>query len=210
MKPKIEKVAYLCLGALIALGGYFFGTLRGDVNAQSELESQDFKTVRCQKLEVVDSEGNVLIVLKENIGDEVGGLITVTSKDRKGKVQLSDDSLTVDRGLSGGIVKLSVNDDRGSVLIGSLPRTTALSLETDDDSSSIIIGGRAQGTVVLSASDSQKGGVVAVTGRSGGMTQLNSAQVIITNSSGKKVGQLYVDKLGNGVIDIRDKSGKRK
>ena len=189
MKQKIEKAAYLCLGALIALGGYFCGTLRDDVNAQSELESQDFKTVRCQKLEIVDSEGNVLITLRENLSDEGGGQVTVVGKDGKGKVELSDDSLTIDRGLSGGIVKLSVDDDGSHVLIS---------------------GKNKKGAVLLKASDSHAGGVVVVAGHSGGMAQLNGAHVVITNSSGQVVGRLYVDKAGNGIIDIRDKSGKKK
>ena len=210
MKSKMEKAAYLCLGAFITLGGYIFGTLKGNVEAQSELESREFKEVRCQKLEVVDSKGNVIVVLKENAGDE-GGLVTVTGKDRKSELQLSGGSVKLQKGLSPGVVKLSVDDDGGHVFIGSIYRKTGISLLTDDEGSHVLINGKHKsGAVMLSATDSGNGGIVVVRGHSGGLAQLNGEHVVITNSSGQVVGQLYADKAGDGVIDIRDKSGKQK
>lgn len=210
MKSKIEKIAYLCLGAFIALGGYIFGTLKGNVEAQSELESREFKEVRCQKLEVVDSKGNVIVVLKENAGDE-GGLVTVTGKDHKSELQLSSGSVKLQKGLSPGVVTLSVDDDGGHVFIGSRYRQTGILLSTDDEGSHVLINGKyKQGAVMLSATDSQSGGAVVVRGHSGGLAQLNGENVVITNNSGQVVGRLYVNKSGDGVIETMDKSGKKK
>ena len=55
MKKKLGKLMYMGLGALIALGGYFFGTLHNNnVDAQHPSDGVEFDEIRCRKLTVVD------------------------------------------------------------------------------------------------------------------------------------------------------------
>ena len=90
MKKKLEKAFYMALGSLLTVIGFFFGTIQNDsINLQQTQEAsaspmffkhasdntaQSFLyplvlgKIVCQKLEIVDSEGNTVAILgKEGI-----------------------------------------------------------------------------------------------------------------------------------------------
>ena len=64
MKKKLEKLMYMGLGALIAFGGYLFGTLHSNnVDAQLAPTDVEYNEIRCRNLKIVDADGKPSIEL---------------------------------------------------------------------------------------------------------------------------------------------------
>lgn len=65
MKKKLEKLMYMGLGALIAFGGYLFGTLHSDnVDAQLAPADVEYNEIRCRNLKIVNADGKSSIELE--------------------------------------------------------------------------------------------------------------------------------------------------
>lgn len=117
MKKKLEKLMYMGLGALIALGGYFFGTLHSDnIDAQLAPANVEYNAISCRSLKIGDADGNPIILLGST--DKADGLFL---SDKNGQLRIS---LTLDPN-TGGTGHIMVSDKNGKhrVTLGTHPDT---------------------------------------------------------------------------------------
>ena len=114
MKKVMEKIIFMVVGSLLTIVGYHFGTVDNDsANAQIDIKAEpvltdgEFDTVRCHKIEIVDTDGDTRIGLSTDIlgngfisipeengknavvlGNHSGGYISVTNADNKSAATL--------------------------------------------------------------------------------------------------------------------------
>ena len=74
---------YMSFGVLIAVGGYFFGTLHSDqVDAQIAPANVEYNEISCRSLTVADENGKPRIVLGARTDAAVIGILDRNGKDR--------------------------------------------------------------------------------------------------------------------------------
>lgn len=74
MGQKLEKLGYILLGAIIALGGYFLGSM----NNNEESESSILDKVVCRRLEIVDLQDKTVAVLGKEAEDSTKGPLSTS------------------------------------------------------------------------------------------------------------------------------------
>ena len=74
MGQKLEKLGYMLLGAIIALGGYFLGSM----NNNEESEPSILDKIVCRRLEIVDLQNKTIAVLGKESEDLKNGLLTAS------------------------------------------------------------------------------------------------------------------------------------
>ncbi len=90
MKKKLERLMYMGFGVLIAVGGYFFGTLHSDhVDAQIAPANVEYNEISCRSLTVVDEDGKPRIVLNTNPDLHGNVVIAILDVNRKPRIALS-------------------------------------------------------------------------------------------------------------------------
>ena len=179
MKKKLEKFMYMGLGALIALGGYFFGTLHSDnVDAQQAPADVEYNNIRCRNLTIVDDTGKTLLTLSDS---EFGGWMSVRSKSGKSRA-------TVGIGAEEGVI---ISASRGFD-VDNPGNYTGAGLFVDPTRGS-------KGARVEIQGDS-KVGIMLGTDDYGG-------RMIILNKSGENVLQTSVNNAGGGFIGTWDQFG---
>ena len=119
-----EKLKYMALGALIALGGLVFGNINKDTEAEPESEKINALIVReltvLKDIAVIADDGEHKVVISSN---ENGGRVLCLGPGGKRAVagaalRIGEMGGVVDvRGRKGGSAGLSVTTDGGSVTI---------------------------------------------------------------------------------------------
>lgn len=137
MKKKLERFMYMGLGAVIALGGYFFGTFHSDqVDAQVDTDN----IVTCRGLIVEDEDGKTRIALGTNPEDE-NGIIGIFDKNGKPRVALQ-----------------ILSDGTGEIYLGDENGKSRVNLHVDNDGRGLIgIQDENQKFLVSLALDTNKG-----------------------------------------------------
>ena len=188
-EKEIRKLMYMCLGALIALGGYFFGTLHNDIaDAQLTPTNVEYNEIRCQKLTIVDANGNTLLDLGSNtLGDS-------------GRVSV----------FGGGDVSIYEGNGELRARLGIVD--ARYSRQTDDGSWEPIRSGHmsihgADGKILASLGSGLRGGDVTIRGQNGKiLASLNGdvrgGTVNIHDRIGESRLQLSVTDQGGGVVRV--------
>ena len=129
MKKKLEKLMYMGLGALIAFGGYLFGTLQNDnADAQFNPANVEYNEIRCRNLKVVDADGNTLIDLTRNFG---GGIVKTFAASGHSAVNLGH-TLDNDLSYTGGAILVSDKDGRQRIVLSTHKSGGALQINGKD------------------------------------------------------------------------------
>ena len=145
MKRKLEKFMYMGFGAVIALGGYFFGTLHSDqVDAQSAPANVEYNVIRCRGLTVVDEDG----IPRISLG---------TLKNKGTLISISDEN---------GIPRIALihaNDGDSSIKIldGNHKLRARLKCGTDNRGEIAIMDENSNVKALLSTTTDGKRGVIA-------------------------------------------------
>ena len=234
MKKKLEKLMYMGLGALIAFGGYLFGTLHSDnVDAQLALTDVEYNEIRCRNLTIVDADGKTLLTLGSNLdGGEVsiyegnGKLRARLGVDYIGNVSYTDGRL---EHIRRGIVSIYGENEKVVASLGARSYSGNLSVNSESGKSGVHLGTDVEDGAFISAHSNfdldnlessihaelraspSRGGSVAVTGNAKQKVVLSvndyGGLMAIFNESGENVLQTSVNNAGDGTILTWDQFG---
>ena len=171
MKKKLEKLAYMVLGALIALFGYFLGTASNEIEAQ--LEPSVLDKVVCRNLEIVDSQGKSIASFGRKKRKE--GISILRIYDAEGRTVI--DLLNDDAGgvvaigdKDGKIRALMFNNDAGGVIaVRNKNDDLAASMLNDDAGGVVLVRGK-NGEADAAMLNNDAGGVVVARDTFGNIT----------------------------------------
>ena len=134
-----DKLKYMALGALIALGGLVFGNINNDTDAQSESKTIDELTVQqltvLKDITVIADDGEHKVVIFSN---ENGGKVMCLGPGGKDAIagavlEIGESGGVVGvRGGKGGSAGLSVGTEGGRVTIVSASGTGAAAMNIVD------------------------------------------------------------------------------
>ena len=214
MKSRLEKVMYMCLGALIALIGYMFGvTSNVSVTADSKpMTRAEFENLLDKYL----SEEGLSVKERWKLGSLNGGVQTqpqakssvideiVVRKLRVVDVQGKTVAVLGKQAFpSGEVGILEVYDTEGN---------TVLSLAQDSGGGRIAVAGKDSGFVGLNVDDA--GGRISVFGKNGSVANLHiddgaGGAVSVWGEGGKGAVGLRIDDAG-GLVSVigKDKENK--
>lgn len=149
MKKKLERLMYMGLGAVIALGGYFFGTFHNDqVDAQVAPANVEYNEVSCRSLNVVDEDGKPRIVLGARTN---AAIISILDGNRKPRINF----LMVDTDNSG---EISITDENGK---------SRINLKTLADGNAIIAVSDENGKPRVALSTPDEEGLIGIVDENG-------------------------------------------
>jgi len=207
MKSRLEKVMYMCLGALIALIGYMSGvTSNVSVTADSKSMTQaEFENLLDKRLseegllegwepERLNGGVQTQLQTKSSVIDEiVVRKLRVVDAQGKTVAVLGKQAFP-----SGEVGILEVYDTEGN---------TVLSLAQDSDGGSIAVAGKDSALVVLRVDDA--GGRVSVFGKNGSLANLHidggaGGAVSVWGEGGKGAVKLLIDEAG-GLVSVLGK-----
>jgi len=83
-----QKLMYMTLGGVLVLAGYILASFANDSVAQSGVQDVTFGKITCSSLDVVDNDGKVGVVLRN---DKLGGGVYAFGKDGKSSAALYND-----------------------------------------------------------------------------------------------------------------------
>lgn len=194
MKKQLERLTYMSFGVLIAVVGYFFGTLQSDhVDAQIDPANVEYNKISCRSLTVVDEDGKARIVLGAGNHASVIGIL-----DENGKPRIH--FLMDDTNNSGAI---SISDENGKTRI-------FLRTHPDGPPGISISDENGKARILLATPDEE--GVIGISDENGkprvGLRTLDGVGVIsIADENQKSRILLHGDTDGKAFIGIADENG---
>ena len=174
-----QKIAYMAIGCLFTLAGYFLATLGiegitpHNASAQAGDEQVIDEIVLCRKLMIVNAEGKPVAVLGDR--NEGGGALSIYNK--AGKL----------------VAKLDSTDGNGMVSILNKKGQPAGSMGVDDRGNGVmaVLNGAGKFVARMEVSKDGDGGLsIIITDRNG------NGSLVITNKEGKAVAGLAVTDKG--------------
>ena len=168
MKKKLERLMYMGLGAVIAVGGYFFGTFHSDqVDAQLQTDNVEYNEISCRKLTLVDEKGQTKIKLD-------GDGIAIYNKDGKPVVMIaqtpySSGAIAIYNKDGKPVVMIAPNEvDSGAIVTYNKDGKGATKIATTPDGSGAIELYNRDGKMVTNMTTTETGdGVIGIFNKDG-------------------------------------------
>lgn len=225
-----QKLAYMAIGCLFTLAGYFLATLgAGGFNPQAasaqDTEKQVIDEIVCRKLRVVNPDGKTVAILEERIGgilllrNEAGkdtfvaagevGTMYLYNKSGKKTFMASGFGSSLNLYHRGGekVVSVFASEDGGELSINNKAGkavVTAVALSEGDGT--LAIYNRSREIAIIAETGVDSDSFVRVIGADG-IGQLSGHSIAIFNNDKENIFEAGINKKDGGLIITSDKFG---
>ena len=226
-----QKLAYMTIGCVFTLAGYFLATLgAGGFNPQNATAQDSTKQVideiTCRKLKIVNDQGNTVVSLEPvvnggslSIYNDAGKIIADAGASFDGRNLSSGDEIVCQKlrvvnpdGKTIAILGESLTGSGGYLHINNIDNKLVAGIGVNHSNSGFLSIYNKNGNSILSEDENGNGALSIFNKVSGSRMGLDfdkngDGRMFITNNSGKVVSALAV-RDGNGGLAILNKAGK--